>query len=56
MWKKEKREPSYTVAGSVNWRSPLWRTVWRFLKKLKIVTLELTNHTPGHISRKDKNS
>ena len=28
----EKREPSYTV-GSVQ---PLWRTVWRFLKKLEI--------------------
>ena len=27
----EKREPSYTVGGNVN-----WRTVWRFLKKLKI--------------------
>ena len=33
----EKREPSYTVGW---WESklvqPLWRTVWRFLKKLKI--------------------
>ena len=27
----EKREPSYTVAGNVN-----WSTVWRFLKKLEI--------------------
>ena len=32
----EKREPSYTVGGNVNWYKPLWRTVWRFLKKLKI--------------------
>ena len=31
----EKREPSYTVGGNVNW-FPLWRTVWRFLTKLKI--------------------
>ena len=29
----EKREPSYTTGGNVQ---PLWRTVWRFLKKLKI--------------------
>ena len=26
----EKTEPSYTVGGNVN-----WKTVWRFLKKLK---------------------
>ena len=32
----EKREPSYTVGGNANWYSPLWRTVWRFLKKLEI--------------------
>ena len=32
----EKREPSYTIGGNVNWYSHLWRTVWRFLKKLKI--------------------
>ena len=31
----EKREPSYTVGGNVSWQ-PLCRTVWRFLKKLKI--------------------
>ena len=33
----EKREPSYTVGG---WEcklvQPLWRTVWRFLKKMEI--------------------
>ena len=29
---------------------PLWRTVWRFLKKLKI-ELWSSNPTPGHISR-----
>ena len=32
----EKREPSYTVGGNVNWMQPLWKTVWRVLKKLKI--------------------
>ena len=29
----EKREPSCTVGGNVQ---PLWKTVWRFLKELKI--------------------
>ena len=29
----KKREPPYTVGGNVQ---PLWKTVWRFLKKLKI--------------------
>ena len=29
-------EPSYTVVGDVcKLVQPLWRTVWRFLKKLK---------------------
>ena len=33
---------------------PLWKTVWRFLRKLKI---ELPYHpTPGHISRQNYNS
>ena len=32
----EKREPSYTVGGKVKLVQPLWRTVWRFLKELKI--------------------
>ena len=32
----EKREPSYTVGGNVKLVQPLWRTVWRFLEKLKI--------------------
>ena len=31
----EEREPSYTVGGNVSWRSH-WKTVWRFLRKLKI--------------------
>ena len=30
-----KREPSYTVGGNVNLIQSLWKTVWRFLKKLK---------------------
>ena len=32
----EKREPSYTVGGDVKLVQPLWKTVWRFLRKLKI--------------------
>ena len=31
----EKREPSYTVGGNAIVQ-PLWRTVWRFLKKLEL--------------------
>ena len=34
----EKREPSYTVGGNVNWCS-VWKKVWSFLKKLKIKLL-----------------
>ena len=30
----QKKEPSYTVNGKLV--QPLWRTVWRFFKKLKI--------------------
>ena len=32
----EKREPSCTVGGNEKLIQPLWRTVWSFLKKLKI--------------------
>ena len=32
----EKREPCYTVGGIGKLVQPLWRTVWRFLKKLEI--------------------
>ena len=34
---------------------PLWRTVWRFLKKLKI-ELPYDPATPGHISRENYHS
>jgi len=30
------RKPSYTVGGNGKLVQPLWKTVWRFLKKLKI--------------------
>ena len=32
----ERREPSYTVGGKCKLVQPLWRTVWRFFKKLEI--------------------
>ena len=32
----EKKEPSYIVGGNGKLVQPLWRTVWRFLKKLEI--------------------
>ena len=34
----EKRESSYTVGGNANWYKiqELWRTAWRFLKKVEI--------------------
>ena len=32
----EKREPSYTLGGDISWYKPLWKTVRRFLKKLKV--------------------
>ena len=36
---------------------PLWRTVWRFLKKTKnIATIWSSDPSPGHISGKDENS
>ena len=36
---------------------PLWRTVWRFLKKLKNRATTLSsNPTPGHISREKHGS
>jgi len=32
----EKKEPLYTVGGNASWRKPLWKTVWKIFKKLKI--------------------
>ena len=32
----EKRESSYTVGGNVKFVQTLWKTVWRFLRELKI--------------------
>ena len=33
----ETREPLYTAGGNLILLQPLWKTVWRFLKNLKIV-------------------
>ena len=35
----EKRETSYTVGGNIKLVQPLWKTIWKFLKKLKIELL-----------------
>ena len=35
----EERAPSYTVEGECKLEQPLWRTVWRVPKKLKIELL-----------------
>ena len=32
----ERREPSCTVGGNVNWYDHLQKTVWRYLRKLNI--------------------
>ena len=32
----EKREPSYTVGGNVKLVQPLWKTGWRYLRKLNL--------------------
>ena len=35
----EKRETSYTVGGNIKLVQPLWKTIRKFLKKLKIESL-----------------
>ena len=35
----EEREPAYTVEGECKLKQPLWRTVWKVLKKPKIELL-----------------
>ena len=32
----ERREPSYTIGGNVNWYNSHMKTIWTCLKKLKI--------------------
>ena len=33
------REPSYPVGGTINWCSHCGKMVWRFLRKLKTITI-----------------
>ena len=51
----QKREPSYTVGGNINWCSHYREQYEGPLKKQR-VTIGSSNPTPGHISRKDENS
>ena len=49
----EKRESSYTPGGNAKLVQPLWRTVWRFLKKLKWNHhIILQSHSWAYILRK----
>ena len=52
----EKREPSYTAGVNVNWYSHDEKQYGDSLKTENRVTIWSSNPTPGHISRKDKNS
>ena len=52
----KKREPSYTVGWNVNWIKPLWKTVWRLLKKTKNrTTIWSSNPTLGHSPKENPN-
>ena len=66
MIKKSTNNKCWRVCGEKGtplhcWREcklvpPLWRTVWRFLRKLKIrVAVWSSNPTPGHISGQNSN-
>ena len=50
----EKREPSYTVSGNVNWYSHCGEQYGGSLKTKTIVTRESSNSIPGDISRNDE--
>ena len=51
----DKREPSYSVGRHII-RYILWKTVWRFLKKLKIeLLLWFSSATLGHKSGENRN-
>ena len=53
----EKKEALYTVGGNVNGCSHDGKQYGGFFKKLKIgATILSSSPTPGHISRKDKDS
>ena len=54
--KDVKWEHLYTVCGKCKSLQPLWRTEWRFLKKLKATTIWPSNSTPGYVFEKNKNT
>ena len=47
----ERREPSYTVGGNVNWYSHYGEQYARFLKTKNRATIRPCNSTPEHVSR-----
>ena len=51
----EKREPSYTVGGTVNWCSHYRKQHRSSLKKLKIELSKNHNPTPGYVSEQNYN-
>ena len=52
----EKREPYYT-GWDCKLMQPLWKTVWRLLRKLNIeLPFDPANPTPGHLSRGNHDS
>ena len=53
----QKREPSYTGSGNVNWYNYYGEQYGIFFKKIKNRTnVWFRNHTPGHISKENSNS
>ena len=52
----EKREPSYTVNGDVNWCSHSGKEYRRLSKNGNRTTIWPSNPTPGYISERNKNS
>ena len=47
----EKREPSYTVGGNINWYSHYGEPYGVLLKTKARVTISPCNATPGYLSR-----
>ena len=51
----EKREPSYTVGGNVNWYSQYGKQYGASLNSKNRATVWSSNPTPGHIPRENHN-
>ena len=52
----EKREPSCTVGGKVNWYSHYGEQYGGSLKTKNRITIWPSNHTTGHIPKENHNS